>query len=70
MRYGLGNTEKDFVTSGYQNVFSLIRVLDYVNLIYRSIFGLIITTISVMFFQYIGASMSKADSKATNDLQL
>ena len=70
MRYGLGNTEKDFVTAPYESLFGLIRVLDYVNLMYRSIFGLIITTISVMFFQYIGASMSKADSKATKDLQL
>lgn len=70
MRYGLGNTEKDFVTAPYESLFGLIRILDYVNLMYRSIFGLIITTISVMFFQYIGASMSKADSKATKDLQL
>ena len=70
MRYGLGNTEKEFVTPPYESLFGLIRVLDYVNLMYRSIFGLIITTISVMFFQYIGASMSKADSKATKDLQL
>jgi hypothetical protein len=70
MRYSLGNTEKDFTTPKYQDLFSLIRVLDYVNLSYRSCFGLIITTINVMFFQYIGASMSKADSKATKDLQL
>jgi hypothetical protein len=50
MRYSLGNTEKDFVTPNYENLFGLIRILDYVNLMYRSIFGLIITTISVMFF--------------------
>jgi hypothetical protein len=57
MKYSLGNTEKDFTTPQYADLFSLIRVLDYVNLSYRSGFGLIIITINVMFFQYIGASM-------------
>jgi hypothetical protein len=70
MSYKLGNTEADFVSPPYNSLFSLIRVLDYVNLMYRSVFNLIITTISVLFFCYVGASMTKADTKATKDLQL
>lgn len=50
MKYGLGNTEKDFTSTPYLSLFGLIRILDYVNLTYRSVFTLIITAISVMFF--------------------
>jgi len=37
LKYNLGNTEKDLVTPTYDSIFDLIRWLDYVNLVYRSI---------------------------------
>jgi hypothetical protein len=70
LKYNLGNTEKDFVTPTYDSIFLFIRSFDYVNLAYRSIFDILVTAISVLFFCYIGASMTKADSKATKDLEL
>jgi hypothetical protein len=64
MRYNLGDTEKDFTSDDQFKIFTFIRSMDYINLTFREGFNLIILTIGVIFLQYIGSSLSKADKKA------
>jgi hypothetical protein len=69
MKYNLGNTEKE-VPIEIDWIFEFIRWMDYFNLVYRHILIVAIIAICVLFFQFIGSSMAKADSQASKELEL
>jgi hypothetical protein len=52
------------------DIFEFVRWMDYSNLVYRHVSLVVIIAISTLFFQYIGSSMTKADSQASKELEL
>ncbi len=56
LSYNLGDTEKDLPDDDEH--FYFVRIMDYINLVYRSIFEIIVILIVALFFQFIGSSIT------------
>jgi hypothetical protein len=71
MRYTLGDEQEDSVkTDTLRSVELFVRIIRFLNSIFRGLMFSIISMVVIVMFQFLGTTITRADSQSTNNVEL
>jgi len=71
MRYNLGDLQEDSVkTDTLRSVELFVRIIRFLNSIFRGLMFSIISMVVIVMFQFLGTTITRVDSQSTNNVEL